>query len=68
MMSFKDVAKATLKIECGDSRGSSFHFLKQDIVVTNFYVIRLHIEQEAKIFAKTELSSQTELGIIRILS
>jgi len=64
MLSFEDVAKATLKIECGDSRGSGFHFVKQDIVVTNFHVIRPYIEQKEKIFAKTELGNQAELELL----
>ena len=63
-MSFEDIAKATLKIECGESRGSGFHFVEQDIVVTNFHVISPHIEQKARIFAKTELDNQTELELL----
>jgi hypothetical protein len=36
---FEHAAKATLCIECGDSRGSGFHFLRPDIVITNCHVI-----------------------------
>jgi len=64
MMSFEDVGKATLKIECGNSRGSGFQFIKQNIVVTNFHVIKPHMEQNARILAKTELGNQTTLELL----
>lgn len=54
MISFEDIARATLKIECGIRSGSGFHFQKQDIVVTNFHVIELHISRGKKIFGKTD--------------
>jgi len=64
MMSLEYVAKATLKIECGKTRGSGFHFIKKDIVITNFHVIKSYIEQKTTILAKTELGNQTELKLI----
>src|ERR1035437_9072156 len=39
MISFQDAANATLRIECGSSRGSGFHFIRPNIVVTNNHVI-----------------------------
>jgi len=35
----KTAANATLRIECGSSAGSGFHFLRPSIVVTNYHVI-----------------------------
>jgi len=64
MTSLEDIAKATLKIECGNSRGSGFHFVKQDIVVTNYHVIEPHNKSGQKIFAKTESGGQTELELL----
>jgi len=64
MTSFEDIAKATLKIECGNSSGSGFHFQKQDVVVTNFHVIKPYMSQGAKIFGKTELGNQIELELL----
>lgn len=63
-MSFENVGKATFKIECGSSRGSGFQFIKQNIVVTNFHVIKPNIEQKERILAKTELGNQTELELL----
>jgi hypothetical protein len=63
-VTFENVAKATLKIECGNSRGSGFHFIRKEIVVTNFHVIKPHVEQEKRILAKTELGNQTELKLL----
>lgn len=39
MMPFQDVAEATVRFECGPSRGSGFHFIRPSIVVTNNHVI-----------------------------
>ena len=64
MMLFENIGKATLKIECGNSRGSGFQFIKQNIVVTNFHVIKPHINQKERILAKTELGNQTELELL----
>ena len=39
MSLFEQVAQATVRIECGSSRGSGFHFLRPDIIVTNHHVV-----------------------------
>jgi len=36
---FQRLADATVRIVCGDSRGSGFHFIQPQIVVTNHHVI-----------------------------
>ncbi len=38
-MSFEDAANATVRIECGPSRGSGFHFIRSNIIVTNNHLI-----------------------------
>ncbi|HAL65460.1 MAG TPA: hypothetical protein DCP10_07845 [Bacteroidales bacterium] len=64
MMSFEDIAKATLKIECGNNSGSGFHFQKKNIVLTNFHVVKPNTSQSVKIFSKTELGNHTELELL----
>ena len=64
-MSFENVsAKATLKIECGDSRGSGFHFEKKEIIATNFHVIEVGFAKGQKILAKTDSGNQAELKLL----
>ncbi len=36
---FQNTANATVRIECGSSRGSGFHFLRSDTIVTNYHVV-----------------------------
>lgn len=38
-MSFQDAANATVRIECGPSRGSGFHFIRPTVIVTNNHVV-----------------------------
>lgn len=38
-MSFQDAANATVRIECGPSCGSGFHFIRPTVIVTNNHVI-----------------------------
>jgi hypothetical protein len=58
------LAKATLKIKCGNTSGSGFHFMKPEIIVTNFHVIKPCIEQKERIFAITEHNNRTELQLL----
>ena len=39
MMSFQDAVNATVRIECGTSRGSGFHFIRPTVIVTNNHVV-----------------------------
>lgn len=39
MKSFQDAASASLRIECGPSRGSGFHFIRPNVIVTNNHVV-----------------------------
>lgn len=39
MNSFQDAANATLRIECGQSRGSGFQFIRPNVIVTNNHVV-----------------------------
>lgn len=38
-MHFQETAKATVRIECGPSRGSGFHFIRPSVIVTNNHVV-----------------------------
>lgn len=64
MFSFEDIAKATLKLECGDRCGSGFHFQRYDIVLTNYHVVEPYMNQEETIIGTTELGNQTELELL----
>ena len=35
----QNVADATLRIECGDSRGSGFHLITPDLIISNYHVV-----------------------------
>ncbi len=48
---FAELARATLQILRGTSRGSGFHFLKPEIIVTNHHVIA---EDSGPVTARTE--------------
>lgn len=60
---YQDLANATLRIECGDSRGSGFHFLQPNIVVTNYHVIA-DFHSRAPIVAVTENEQRITLKLV----
>lgn len=64
MSVFEDLASATLKIECGNSRGSGFNFAKENIVVTNAHVILPCLKQQEKIVARTEQGNIVHLKLL----
>lgn len=39
MKVFQDAANSTVRIEAGNSRGSGFHFIRPNIIVTNHHVV-----------------------------
>ncbi|MDD3878974.1 MAG: serine protease [Syntrophomonas sp.] len=51
---FERLAKATVKIECGKSSGSGFHFIDKQIIVTNHHVIEGHLLHQFPVVAITE--------------
>jgi len=60
---YQDLANATLRIECGDSRGSGFHFLQPNIIVTNYHVIA-DFHSRAPIIAVTENEHRINLKLV----
>jgi hypothetical protein len=60
---YQDLANATLRIECGDSRGSGFHFLQPNIIITNYHVIA-DFHSHAPIIAVTENEQRINLQLV----
>ena len=60
----EELANATLRIVCGDSVGSGFHFRKKEIIITNHHVIEPHFSQEVPITATTEQGEKFELKLL----
>jgi len=63
---FENTAKATVRIECGSSRGSGFHFLRPDIIVTNHHVVAAHNANNVPVTAVTEKGQ--EMGLTLLVS
>ena len=63
MSSYQDAATATVRIECAESIGSGFHFLRPDIVVTNWHVVAVCLSIEKGPTAMIENApSRSRLG------
>jgi S1-C subfamily serine protease len=60
---YQNLANATLRIECGDSIGSGFHFLQPNIIVTNYHVIA-NYHSQAPIIAFTEKEQKINLKLV----
>jgi hypothetical protein len=63
MSLYQDIANATVRIECGTSRGSGFYFLRPDIIITNYHVIANHHEHHTPIVAVTEGGHKIKLSL-----
>lgn len=61
---FDNVANATLQIECGPCRGSGFHFLKPEVIVTNCHVIDGARQGRHGITAVTERGDRVRLRLV----
>jgi len=61
---FENVANATLRIECGNSRGTGFHFLQPNIIVTNYHVIEKNQDQHSSVTAITEDNHRIDLELV----
>ncbi|PKQ51302.1 hypothetical protein CXH12_02325 [Citrobacter portucalensis] len=65
------LANATFQVIAGDSRGSGFSFMREDLVVTNFHVVAtccdLHnLRQINNVILQTEANEHIEAQILRI--
>src|SRR5438477_9513982 len=63
-MDFEQLARATVQIRCGNSRGSGFHFIKPDFVVTNHHVIVPKFSGAAAITVLAEGGSRSEADLV----
>ncbi|MGF7028452.1 S1 family peptidase [Sphingobacterium multivorum] len=61
---FETLARATLKINCGNSTGSGFHFLNEKIIITNCHVIMEAVMKGQSITAVTEEKDIYELKLL----
>lgn len=61
---FQNVANATVRIEYGHSRGSGFHFLQPDIIITNYHVLADYPGQNTPIVAVTEDEHKFNLKLL----
>lgn len=64
MTKSEQLARATVRIECGEERGSGFHFIQENIIVTNQHVIGAHAKNSSSIKAITELNEKIELELL----
>lgn len=64
MSVFERLANATVKVECGKGPGSGFHFLREDIIVTNHHVVEAHVEKGVAAFAVTEAGHRFRLQLL----
>lgn len=63
------IANATFQVIAGDSSGSGFSFIREDLVVTNYHVIESCFNLETRsqthsIILKTEANEQIAAGIV----
>jgi hypothetical protein len=61
---FQDAANATVRIECGESRGSGYHFVWPDILVTNAHVISAHVADGVPVAAVTDSGDFINMALI----
>lgn len=61
---FERLAKATLKINCGNSCGSGFHFINKQLVLTNHHVIENHLTIGSDVQAVTEDGTSINLELL----
>jgi len=64
MTTYADTARATLLIKCGTSRGSGFHFIQPEFVVTNNHVIEAQMNQGHNVVASSENGFECELELV----
>jgi hypothetical protein len=64
MSVFKDLSKATLLIECGNSKGSGFHFITPELIVTNYHVVEDCIIAGESVLASTDEGDEYTLDLL----
>ena len=61
---FERLSNATLKINCGNSCGSGFHFINEELVITNHHVIENHLTNGDNVQAITEAGIVLNLSLV----
>lgn len=61
---YQQLANATVQIICGSSAGTGFHFLNDEIIVTNHHVIEPHFQNGSSIVARSEDGAQSQLQLL----
>ena len=64
MSTYNCLANATVAIECGTARGSGFHFIKPELIVTNYHVVQGHIDQGIPTYAITKDNHKFDLQLL----
>lgn len=59
-----DLADATVRIECGTSSGSGFHFLREDVILTSNHILEAHHASGASIRACTARGDTSSLELL----
>lgn len=60
-----EIAKSTFYIESGESSGSGFHFMSEDIILTNAHVVESAINGLESVTATTETGTTVPLSVSR---
>lgn len=58
-----EIAKSTLYIESGESSGSGFHFVNENIILTNAHVVEPSINESESLTATTETGTTVPLSV-----
>lgn len=61
---YQKLAGATVQIICGNSAGSGFHFLNEELIVTNHHVIEPHFQGNLPIIAVHDDGSNIQLQLL----
>ena len=61
---YRDIANSTLLIECGSSRGSGFHFIQPEYIITNYHVIEDHTANGEAVMALTDDGYEFDLELL----
>jgi len=64
MTLYGDIARSTLLIECGTTRGSGFHFMQPECVVTNNHVVEGQTKHGDAVVASTDNGYQFQLELV----
>lgn len=58
------IANATLRIQCGSSSGSGFHFINEQTIVTNYHVVEPYFDSGQPIVGITEHGERINLQLL----